>query len=139
MVRYGAEIILDTAVFWGCRAEWDTRAEHDAFTNVIGPDEYHEHVDNNFFTNDLGEMTFPTGAGPHGVATPTRADEGRRVDRAAGSDVRSLRPLAVHIIDRLYIGHGPEGKVFEQFEGYFTRREGPRDLANETEPSKMKI
>ena len=48
MVRYGAEMILDTAVFWGCRAEWDTRAEHYEFTDVIGPDEYHEHVDNNF-------------------------------------------------------------------------------------------
>ena len=55
MIRYGAEMILDTAVFWGCRAEWDNEAEHYEFTNVIGPDEYHEHVDNNFFTNYMAK------------------------------------------------------------------------------------
>ena len=41
MIRYGAEMLLDTAVFWGCRAEWDSNAAHYAFTEVIGPDEYH--------------------------------------------------------------------------------------------------
>ena len=28
-----------------------------------------------------------------------------------------------HIIDRLYIGRAPDSKVFEQFEGYFARRD----------------
>ncbi len=43
-----------------------------------------------------------------------------------------------HIIDRLYIGHAPDGKVFEQFEGYFTRRDvdlaalEPRDRSVQT-------
>src|SRR4029453_11039450 len=55
MVHYGAEMILENSGFWGLRAEWDTPPEHYEFTNVIGPDEYHEHVDNNFFTNYLAK------------------------------------------------------------------------------------
>ena len=82
MVRYGAEMILDTAVFWGCRVEWDTRAEHYAFTDVIGPDEYHEHVDNNFFTNYLVKWHLQLALEPSSVVAPARACEGRRVDRA---------------------------------------------------------
>jgi kojibiose phosphorylase len=50
---YGAEMILDTARFWGSRAEREETAvgHRYAFRNVIGPDEYHDHVDNNCYTN----------------------------------------------------------------------------------------
>ena len=47
----GAEIVLDTAVFWGERAERaNGRYE---ITRQIGPDEYHENIDNSVFTNRL--------------------------------------------------------------------------------------
>jgi trehalose/maltose hydrolase-like predicted phosphorylase len=46
----GAEILLDTARFWASRAmaESDGRRH---IRHVIGPDEYHEDVDDNAFTN----------------------------------------------------------------------------------------
>jgi trehalose/maltose hydrolase-like predicted phosphorylase len=46
----GAEILLDTALFWASRAvaEADGRRH---IRHVIGPDEYHEDVDDNVFTN----------------------------------------------------------------------------------------
>jgi len=137
MIRYGAEMILDTAVFWGCRAEWDSRAEHYEFTDVIGPDEYHEHVDNNFFTNYLAKWHLQLALDimkwlrQH---EPTKAAE--LTERLAlTSDVFDHWR---HIIDRLYIGRAPDGKVFEQFEGYFTRRDvnlaalEPRDRSVQT-------
>jgi trehalose/maltose hydrolase-like predicted phosphorylase len=46
----GAEILLETARFWASRAQ----AEADGachIRGVIGPDEFHEHVDDNAFTN----------------------------------------------------------------------------------------
>ncbi|MCS6835576.1 MAG: beta-phosphoglucomutase [Anaerolineae bacterium] len=51
MTQYGAEIVLDTAVFWGSRAQFiDGRYElHDQ----IGPDEYHENVKNSVFVNRM--------------------------------------------------------------------------------------
>ena len=46
----GAEILLETGRFWASRAQ----PEADGYRHirdVIGPDEYHEHVDDNAFTN----------------------------------------------------------------------------------------
>jgi beta-phosphoglucomutase len=50
---YGAEIVLDTAVFWGSRVEWNSDRSCYEISDVIGPDENHEHVDNNAFTNGM--------------------------------------------------------------------------------------
>ena len=51
MGRYGAEMVLDTAVFWGSRVE----AKNDRYeiSQQIGPDEYHENIDNSVFTNRM--------------------------------------------------------------------------------------
>ncbi|MDJ0694883.1 glycoside hydrolase family 65 protein [Mastigocoleus sp. MO_188.B34] len=51
MGSYGAEMFLDTANFWESRVEWnETRNCYD-IRDVIGPDENHDRVDNNAFTN----------------------------------------------------------------------------------------
>lgn len=47
----GYEIILDTAKFWNSRLEWSEDRKVYEINDVIGPDEYKEHVDNNAFTN----------------------------------------------------------------------------------------
>ncbi|MCA0453721.1 MAG: beta-phosphoglucomutase [Chloroflexi bacterium] len=49
--QYGAEIVLDTAVFWGSRVEW--KNERYELSQQIGPDEYHENIDNSVFTNRM--------------------------------------------------------------------------------------
>jgi kojibiose phosphorylase len=122
MVRYGVEMILDTAVFWGCRAEWDDRAEQYEFTNVIGPDEYHEHVDNNFFTNYLVKW--------HLQLALDILEWLRKRDPAKAAELTERLELTPdvynhwqRIIAKLYIGRALDNKVFEQFEGYFTRRD----------------
>ncbi|MFH5070371.1 glycoside hydrolase family 65 protein [Enterobacter cloacae complex sp. 2024EL-00215] len=47
----GYEIMFDTATFWSSRLEWLADRNMWGICNVIGPDEYKEHVDNNAFTN----------------------------------------------------------------------------------------
>ena len=47
MRAYGAEMLLSTAQFWASRAERHPGLPRHEFTNVIGPDEWHEHVNNN--------------------------------------------------------------------------------------------
>ena len=52
MRKHGVELICDTATFWATTA----RLEDDGcyhFRDVIGPDEYHEHADDNAFTNAM--------------------------------------------------------------------------------------
>lgn len=51
MDKYGYEMIFDTAKFWVSRLEWNEREGLYHINEVIGPDEYKEHVNNNAFTN----------------------------------------------------------------------------------------
>lgn len=51
LCKYGAEIMLDTAVFWGSRVE--AKNGHYELSQQIGPDEYHENIDNSVFTNRM--------------------------------------------------------------------------------------
>ena len=51
MEECGFEMILETALYWASRAEWnEERIQYD-INGVIGPDEYSEHVSNNAYTN----------------------------------------------------------------------------------------
>ncbi len=54
-IAKGAEIVLDTAKFWGARAEWNAAKDRYDINDVIGPDENHEHVNNNAYTNAMAQ------------------------------------------------------------------------------------
>jgi kojibiose phosphorylase len=51
MGDFGAEIVLSAAMFYASRMEWDEEDGLYHLRDVIGPDEYHEHVDDNAMTN----------------------------------------------------------------------------------------
>lgn len=51
--QYGYEIVFETAKFWCSRFEWQEDKSRYEIHNVIGPDEYKEHVNNNAYTNYL--------------------------------------------------------------------------------------
>ena len=53
MEKFGCDLLVNTACFWASRLEWKRDAGRFEICNVIGPDEYKEHVDNNAFTNYL--------------------------------------------------------------------------------------
>ena len=54
------ELILDTAKFWASRAEWNAEQSRYEYNDVIGPDEYHDHVDNNAYTNRMAQWNLQT-------------------------------------------------------------------------------
>jgi len=47
------EVMCECARFWPSRGEWD--GDRFVIRDVIGPDEYHEHVDNNAYTNRIAK------------------------------------------------------------------------------------
>ena len=51
MDNYGYEILLDTGIFWASRLQWNDDKKEYHINEVIGPDEYKEHVNNDAFTN----------------------------------------------------------------------------------------
>ncbi|GAA0469805.1 glycoside hydrolase family 65 protein [Alkalibacillus silvisoli] len=50
---YGYEMVFESANFWASRYEWNEAKNRYEIHNVIGPDEYKEHVNNNAHTNYL--------------------------------------------------------------------------------------
>ncbi len=55
MQKYGYEMVFDTAIFWDSRLEWNDETGEYHITNVVGPDEYKEHADDNAFTNYMAK------------------------------------------------------------------------------------
>ena len=51
MDRYGYELLMDTAKFWASRLEFSEEDGQYHINDVVGPDEYKEHVNDNAFTN----------------------------------------------------------------------------------------
>ena len=51
MEKYGYEILFETAEFWASRLEYQTKDKCYHILDVIGPDEYKEHVNDNAYTN----------------------------------------------------------------------------------------
>lgn len=51
MENCGYEIVFEAARFWASCARWDDQRQKYGIFDVIGPDEYTEHVDNNAYTN----------------------------------------------------------------------------------------
>lgn len=51
MADYGDELLRETARFWANRAQWNGKKLCYEISDVIGPDEYSEHSDNNAYTN----------------------------------------------------------------------------------------
>lgn len=120
MRNYGAEIILETARFWECRVEPDAH-EPGLFSisNVIGPDEYHDHVDNNAFTNRMVAWHM------HCALEILSWLEHDAPQRAA--DLKSRLQLTPErlahwreISGNMLILHDPETGLIEQFSGFFS-------------------
>src|SRR5690606_5314820 len=117
MRDYGAEIVLDGATFWASRAELEDDGYYH-FRNVIGPDEYHDHVDDNAFTNAMAQWHLRQALK---VLEWLRSEAPEKA--AELEDRLRLTPERVEqwaeIADRILILQDPETGLIEQFEGYF--------------------
>lgn len=122
MEDYGAEIILDTARFWESRAEWDAENGCYEFNDVIGPDEFHLHVDNNAFTNHLARWNLET--------AQEIWDWLRQKSHQKAESVISSLELAepdfrrwAEISENIAIHFDMETGLIEQYDGYFDLEE----------------
>lgn len=56
MLRCGCEILFETAQFWKSRLEYNAAGDRYEINDVIGPDEFTHHANNNAFTNYLAHL-----------------------------------------------------------------------------------
>ena len=96
----GRELLVQTARWWASRIEPDGRGRGH-IRGVIGPDEYHERVDDNAYTNVMARWNLQRAA--EVAVGAVEEDERRR-----------WQELAEAIVD----GYDPQTGIYEQFDGF---------------------
>jgi kojibiose phosphorylase len=123
MRDYGAEIILDTARFWGDRAEREETADsyHYALRDVIGPDEYHDHVDNNVYTNRMAQWHLQTAFLILDWLRDTYPQQALELESTLDLSAERLTHWQ-DVIDHIIIHHDLETGLMLQFDDFFERK-----------------
>lgn len=98
----GCDLLIETARYWASRIRLDDEGRGH-IDRVIGPDEYHEEVDDNAFTNVMARWNLQRAAN----IAKRRADVDEEIER--------WLDLAGRLVD----GYNPSTKVYEQFAGFF--------------------
>lgn len=121
MADYGLEIAIEAARFWASRLEHDARTGRYQLTRVIGPDEFHEHVDNNYYTNVLARWTLNRAADlveTFAVESPAALEALRSEVSLDDNEPAKWRAMAAAVHVPPAVSH-PEGeRVLAQFDGY---------------------
>jgi kojibiose phosphorylase len=117
MVEAGTEILIETARFWASRVLFgsDGRAH---IRSVIGPDEYHETVDDNAYTNAMAIFNLNRAADAAAWMEKRRLEDWRRLSARLGVDEKE-RSKWCAVAASIVTGFDPATKLFEQFAGYF--------------------
>lgn len=117
LINAGAEILIETARFWTSRVE---RGDDDRYhiRGVIGPDEYHENVDDNAYTNGLAQWNLEIAAEIAKLMSERWPKPWQTLSRRLG-----IEPGESHCwrdtARNLYTGFDERTGLFEQFRGYF--------------------
>ncbi|HSC93665.1 MAG TPA: HAD-IA family hydrolase [Burkholderiales bacterium] len=113
----GAEIMLETARFWASRARLEQDGQYH-IRCVIGPDEYHEHIDDNAFTNVMARWNIARGLEVVEVLTARWPERMRELEQRLRLD-SAERAAWGEVAHGLVTGFEAASRLFEQFEGYF--------------------
>ncbi|ASQ90645.1 kojibiose phosphorylase [Prosthecochloris sp. GSB1] len=118
--RYALEMMFQTARFWASRVV----REGDGFVirKVIGPDEFHEHVDNNAYTNYLVSWHLKTAVVLHAYFSRRRDEDFARLSATLSLEQKEVDGWE-EISRGLKFRIDPENGLIEQFDGYFRLRD----------------
>lgn len=115
----GWEVLLECARFFFSYAFKKTTSDQFVLADVTGPDEYHERVANNAYTNHLAQFVVAATIEAAGLL---RADDPQRfamIGGALGFDLPEEARL-VDFANKLFCPRpDPDTQLIEQFDGYF--------------------
>ena len=123
MASMGVEILLETARFWSSRASLGEDGIHH-IRLVVGPDEYHEGVDDNAFTNVLARWNI--GKAIEALGWLEHVDSGYAAElrqrlELSDAEIEQWKGVMYNLED----GFDPATKLFEQFAGFYQMDDVP--------------
>lgn len=119
LIERGAEILFEVARFLASFVVWIPHRQRWEIRRVLGPDEYHENVDDNAFTNEQSRSALAFALEAHvrlqDIAPEALSELRARID-LRDEELAAWRDVA----DRLHLpGPDAETGLIEQFRGYF--------------------
>ena len=117
MTDYGAEILFETSRFWADRLEAMPDGRY-ALSRVVGPDEFHEHVDNSAYTNYLVRWHLQQAAHVYAGLAVTHPGELASLSERIGLKPDEVEEWLTRAEQIRLPAHNDDG-VIEQFDGYF--------------------
>lgn len=111
----GAEMIIDGARYWASRVEPGDDGVH--IRGVIGPDEYHIDVDDNFFTNAMAAWHLRRAADTVDWLQRHHPGPSSELAQRLGLDGGEAERFR-HLAERMVLRRGEDG-VWEQHAGFF--------------------
>jgi len=113
----GAEILLETGRFWASRAQLEADGRHH-IRGVIGPDEYHDDVDDNAYTNVMARWNIQRAQEIAALLRQRWPERWELLSRRLGLNDAELRTW-LDVAETVVPGYDAQAGLFEQFEGYF--------------------
>jgi beta-phosphoglucomutase family hydrolase len=123
LLEAGAEIIIETARFWASRAEPGSDGMRH-IRGVFGPDEYHEHVDDDAYTNGMARWNLKTAVAVVQEMAARWPDPWAELRAELKLEDAELDEWSAVARD-LYSGLDPKTGLIEQFKGYFALKDLP--------------
>ena len=113
----GAEIMLETGRFWSSRAQPEADG-HCHIRGVIGPDEYHEHIDDNAYTNVMARWNIRRALDVAALLRERWPARWASLSSRLGLEDAELKQWR-NVAETMATGLDPKTGLFEQFAGYF--------------------
>lgn len=115
--EFGAEILLETARFWVSRAASGTDGRHH-IRGVIGPDEYHEGVDDNAYTNLMARSNIRRALEVAALFSARWPADWTALSGRLGLTRIEMTDWS-RVADTMATGEDPMTCLMEQFRGFF--------------------
>lgn len=118
LFKMGAEILTETARFWASRCEWVEEKDRYEIRQVTGPDEWHEPVNNNLYTNYLARWNLRYVMSLIHSMEKEHPQEYKKLIEKTGLTKEEMKKWE-HVQAKMYLPRKEGTDLLEQFEGYF--------------------
>ncbi|MCK5178542.1 MAG: glycoside hydrolase family 65 protein, partial [Candidatus Omnitrophica bacterium] len=120
MMGYGYEMVFEAARFWASRVQRNRQGKYE-IRDVIGPDEFHEHVNNNAYTNVMAKWNLSTAHKFYQTLKTTNPKFFRELRSKIDLTDKEVN-IWKHIVPKIVFKYRKKDYVIEEFDGYFRKK-----------------
>jgi hypothetical glycosyl hydrolase len=122
MDKCGYEIIFETATFWTSRSEWNSSTELFEIKDIMGPDEYKIHINNNAYTNYMAHWNIQKAIEYCNIIKNEKIEIFKKLDTAI--NLQKKFEKWNEVIDKIYLPMpGEHDLVIPQDDSYLNKKQ----------------